>query len=502
MNIPSLTSIFKKKKKKLIVPDTILIKKLKALSSQSNLLVYKDITIYHHTDAFFIPLMVIDPLRGIYLFESKEWTYDELKNADIQKAQKQDDSENTLAFENKHDIIRKKFNELTHSDGVPIFNYLLMEYLSADEYEHLSDSFKELLPKEKIIFSDAQEADIFKKLQAASSENETLLSVDEILGTLFIQYALLRSDDTFCHASKEQRAFIDKELEDYSELLGLPRSGKSSILLLKAVVELLNDASKKIVIIKPTIFACDILKKKLLEIVEHAIVEIDLTSIEILTPLELINRHQKKLKREPLAQLFIDAKLMKKSFKVADIILCDDAQLYSIEFHEYLKHIQKHERLLLTYTESDSTDNLQFTHSFENPEKKVSFYQTNPHAKAMHLIYSLLERGATNIVIASNALSMERLKEDLDSFIEENVLHFDSSQRLINQNFSNLLLSEYKDLSELTVHHIILMDLCFSSENEIKYALHLAKKSVTILYEEDCLEIQNLRKTYEKSNQK
>ena len=499
MNIPSLTSLFKKKKKKLIVPDTILIKKLKTLSSQSSLYVYKDVTIYHHTEAFFIPLMVIDPLRGIYLFESKEWTYDELKNADIQKAQKQDESENTLAFENKHEIIRKKFNELTHSDGVPIFNYLLMEYLSADEYEHLSDSFKKLLPKEKIIFSDAQEADIFKKLQAASSEDATLLSIDEILGTLFIQYALLRSDNTFCHASQEQRTFIDRELEEYAELYGLPRSGKSSILLLKAVVELLNDASKKIIIIKPTLLACDILKKKLLEIVEHAIVEIDLTSIEILTPLELINRHQKKLKREPLQQLFIDAKLMKKSFEVADTILCDDAQLYSTEFLEYLKHIQKNRSLLLSYAGSDR-DNAELTHSFENPEKKVSFYNTHPHAKAMRIIYSLLENGAKNIAVAANTLSIERLKEDLSSFITEEALYIDSSQRLINQNFSNLLLCEYKELSELTINHILLMDLCFSSENEVEYALHLAKKSVDILYEEDCLAIQNLRKKYEQSN--
>ncbi len=89
---------------------------------------------------------MLDSLRGLYLFESKEWTYGELKKADIQKAQKQENSNDTLAYENTQNIIKQKFNELTHNDGVPIFNYLLMENLTADEYEYLKVIFCFLSP--------------------------------------------------------------------------------------------------------------------------------------------------------------------------------------------------------------------------------------------------------------------------------------------------------------------------------------------------------------------
>ena len=498
MNISSITSFFKKKTKKLVVPDTILIKKLKSLSFHSDLYVYKDITIYHHTHASTVPLMVIDALRGIYLFESKEWTYDVLKNADIQKAENQNASENTLAFENTHDLIRTKFNELTHSDGVPIFNYLLMEYLSADEYEHLSDSFKALLPKEKIIFSDSDEAEIFKKLQAASEENSSLPPINKILGTLFVQYAILQDDSSTQHANEEQIHFINREIDSTKELRGPFGSGKSNIVLLKALVELLNDKNKKIIIIKPTLLASDILKKKLLEIIEHAIVEIDLTSIEIVTPLELLNKHQIKLKREKLQNLTIDAKLMKKPFKVADIIFCDDAQLYPFEFIAYLEHIQKNAHLVKIISTLDSDVDLQQTYKGEH--KSIRFHKTNPHAKAMHLIASLLADDAQKVLLVSNSLSMEKLKDDLDSFIEENAVSLESATPLINQHFTNLQLCQYKDLNELEVDHIILMDLCFSSENEIEYALNLSTKSADILYEEDCMEITNLRNKYEKSS--
>ena len=499
MNISSITSLFKKKTKKLVVPDTILIKKLKSLSSQSNLYVYKDIKIYHHTHAFTIPLVVIDALRGIYLFESKEWTYDELKNADIQKAENQDASENTLAFENTQNLIRTKFNEIRHNDGVPIFNYLMMEYLSADEYEHLSDSFKELLPKEKIIFSDSDEADIFKKIQEASEENHSLLPINDILGTIFIQYAILKDASSTIHANEEQINFIDKDIHQLHEMKGAFSSGKSNVVLLKAIVEQLNDKNKKIIIIKPTILATDILKKRLLEIIEHAIVEVDLSAIEILTPLELLNRHQAKLKREKLQNISIDKKLMKKSFKVADIIFCDDAQLYPEEFLDYLSHIQKNSYLVKIEASLDE-ENLNLHTNYKDKNKNILFYRTNPHAKSMQLISSLLAQNAENILVVSNSMSMEKLKDDLSFYIEEVAQTLDSSLRLINQKFTNLLLCKYKDLNELKVDHIILMDLCFSSENEIEYALNLSTKSTYVLYEEDCIEINNLRNKYEKDS--
>ncbi|MDF1878524.1 hypothetical protein JHD46_02590 [Sulfurimonas sp. SAG-AH-194-C20] len=494
MNISSLISFFQKKPTQLTSLDTILIKKLKNLSYESNLLVFKDVKIYHHTSVYTINLIVLDSLRGLYLFESKEWTYDELKNADIQKAQNQENSNDTLAYENTQSIIKNKFNELTHNDGVPIFNYLMMENLNADEYEHLNDSFKSLLPQEKIIFSDSNQADILKKLHNSCEERNDLQSIDNIMGTLFIQYSILDTKGDIHLCTDEQRAFIDTPLQPITHLTGQHGSGKSNLLLLKAIVELLNKSSKRVLILKPTALACDIFKKKLLNIIEHAIIEIDLTSIEIITPVELLNKHILKLGKKLVSHIEIDSKLMKKSYNVADTIMCDDSDQLPNEFILYLNFLQKKSTLLLVST---LHDNANLSKNFRNINKKINFYKLHPHAKALQLISKYMAKKAKNILLVSNSMSREKLKEDLSSFIVGSPEVINSSEALINQNFNNLLFCNYSDINELNANHVILMDLCFTSENEIEYAFNLAQTSVDILYEEECDEITQLRNRYE-----
>lgn len=503
MNLSFISSLFKKNNDTLRVPDSMLVKKLKSLSSHSNLLVFGNVKIYHHTYIYDMPLIMLDPLRGLYIFEIKAWSYDDLKNANIQKAQNQKSSADTLSFDKTHNIIRQKFNELTHKDGVPIFNYLIMENLSADEYEHLNDSLKELLPFQKLIFNDYQDSDIFKQLQNASSENFELPSINEILGTLFIQYAILDETNSLHLCTQSQMDFLDTPLNNLTNLNGTHASGKSSLLLLKAIIELLQNPSLKIIIVKANLLACDIFKKKLLDIVEHAIIEIDLTSIEILTPLELINRHLKKLSKSPIDTLAdMGTQLANKKMKFADIIMCDDSYLLAEQFVEYLKPLQKVSKLLLVNDKQILQENF-LSEDFRKENRQIYFLQTNPHAKALHLISTLLKKNRDdNILLISNTLSQEKLKDDLESFIHQVPQQIDSSKHLINQNFSQLLFATYSDINALSAKHIIMLDLCFTNTYELEYALNLASKSVYILYEDESQEIINLKDNYESSQER
>lgn len=475
MHFPSLFSIFKKTTQELSVPDTLLIKKLKTLSSQSHLYLFKDVNIFHHADCYHIGLVLIDTYRGIYLFETKEWTYDELKNAEIKKASKQQASANTLSYENTHAIIRQKFNELTHTDGVPIFNFLLMENLNAQEYEHLHDSFKELLPQEKIIFSDASEAEIFKKLQAVTPENSNLPSLDTILGTLLIQYTFLDQKNRPKLANEAQRSFINKKLPSYSELTGLSNSGKSELLLLKAINEILQKNVKKVIIIKPTLLACDLLKKKFLELIEHAIVEIDLDALEILTPQEVQKRER------------------------VDLLLCDDADFLDTAFINELTKRQKNKTLLLVKNTLEKEDAL-LNESYRGSKCKYSFYDTHPHAKALQLIAKFIKNDAKKIFLVAKEETREHLLEDLESFITKTPQTLQSDKHLIYQNSSDIYFCGYEDINQMEVDHIIVMDLFSCSENLLEYAMNRANYSVDILYEQESQQIQNLRSRYEQSS--
>jgi hypothetical protein len=499
MNIPFLTSFLKKEKKTLHLPSSVLVKQLKTITEANALIVYENTTIYHHKKSFFIPLLLLDKERGIYIFEHKTWSYDDLKNATIEKATQQSSSNETLAFEKSHDIIKQKFNELIHTDGVPLYNFLLMENLSADEYEHLDDSFKELLPSQKIIFSDTNRSEILKKLSAVSEPQQDLPDIADIMGNVLIQYCVLDFQNTLHMATPEQMQFIDANISGYNVLYSEAGSGKTSAVALKVIVEKLKNPKIKITIIEPTILSSDILKKKLMDIIEHAIIEIDITTIQILTPLELINMHLKKLRKPELHDhLYIETTLMNKKFNIADLLICDDSDLFSGEFIAYLKHIQIKSSLLLINNSNEIEQTFTLAKSFKKENQEVIFHQTSPHAKALQLISKLLKtKEAKDILVVSSNLSKEKLKDDLDSFIENKAILLDSSKNLMDQDLDNLLLSTYSDINGIHAKYIILMDVCFAKRVELEYAVNLSFEKTFVLYDEECTNIYHLRNNFE-----
>lgn len=502
MNLSFLTSLFKKDTKPLSLPDSILIKQLKAVSRANYFSLFNNVSIFHHAHSYHISLMLLDKSRGLYIFEKKEWSYNDLKNATVEKAQEQESSNATLSYQKSQSLINQKFNELTHHDSVPIFNYLLMENLNTSEYDHLNDSFKALLPKDRIIFNDSIQKDILDKLHDIEPSEIPLPASKDIIGNLLIQYTILDDKNSLEICTQEQMDFIDAKISGVKTVNGVAKSGKSNTLLLKAILHILNCSDEKIVIIKPTLLACDIMKKKLLDIIEHAIIDINLLQISIITPLELINLHLKRLNKPILeAELHIDKTLLKKKFKIADFIMCDDSDLYEDDFINYLMHIQKDADLLLVNQQNqDST--FSFSKSFMPKNRTINLYKANQHAKTLLLISKLLLHAESkNILVVGDNLRKEQLQYDLKNYIEEESYLLDSSQNLINQNLDSLLLASYKDINEINANHLILIDTCSANFIEVRYAIGLAKESVTIIYEEECETIHKLKEVYENNEE-
>lgn len=502
MNLSYFTSFFKKKSKTLTLLESVLSKKLKSVLQENNLLIYENITIYHHTQSFFIPLLILDKHRGLYLFESKQWQYEELKDVKVQKATRQTSSEKSLAFENSHEIIRQRFNELLHNDGVPIFNYLLMENLKADEYQNLDISFQELIPKSKVMFSDSSSFEIIQKMHEGIEESHQLPNAPYIIGSILVQYCVVNKNSlSLC--TSEQMQFINAELSGVSVLDARSGSGKTNALALKVILEKLKNPDKKIIIIKETNLACEIVKKKLLEIIEHAIVEADITSIEVITPLDLVNKHLERLKKmQRVNSMYIDETLFKKPFAVADLIMCDDSDFYDNNFIAYLKHIQEKSALVLVSSREERKDFI-FNTNFRIAKQTAYFHKTNPHAKALQIISSLLQTNkAKEILVVSNSLSKEKLNDDLKYFIRDKAVLLDSSKNLVEIDLDSLTLATYADIDALGPKFVILLDLAFVEEAKLDYAFNLAEESVYVLYDDECEVINNLRSQYESTKER
>ena len=499
MNFSFLLSLFKKDKKTSNLPDSLLVKKLKDISSTHAFTLFNEVTIFHHSSSYKIPLLLLDETRGLYIFEKKTWSFDDLQDFTVQKAPNQDSSDNMLSFQKTQNLINKKINELTHHDGVPIFNYLIMDNLSTDEYGRLNDSFIELIPARRVIFSDSTTEEILEKLSFAELSDVKLPSKEDIFGNLLVQYSLLDENESLKLCSREQIDFINSETFGLETLNGASRSGKTNATLLKAIFQTLKNKDKKILIIKPTPLSRDILKKKLLDMVERAIVEINLSQIIILTPIELINLHLKKLKKEPLLKeaLRIDEILMTKKIHIADLVMCDDASLLREDFIQYLTRLQSDSSLLLVNNDSKEAT-YEFSGAYASKERVVNFHKANQHAKALLIVSKLLATAQPkDILIVSASLTREELLYDLEHFIEGKASLLDSSKNLLQQNLESLSLATYADVNELSAKHVILLDACSTALTQVQSAIGLATISVDAIYEEECESIHQLKEKYE-----
>lgn len=472
----SLVSLFKKNKSKSLgLPESVLLKKLKKLAHSHQFLIFENITIYHHSKNFFIPLLMVDKKKGIFLFEYKGWTYDELKNAKAEKATQQTSSENTLAFEKAHEFMRRKFKELLHQDEIPITNYLLMENLNVDQYKHLDESFHQLLPEEKILFHDSSDDQILSKLSSIEQNVPSEYEISTIISSLLIQYAIIDNKQKIHLASDEQMHFINSQLVSFEILRGPTGSGKTSAILLKAILEKLKNPNLKIVIIKSTNLACDILKKKLLDIVEHAIIEVDLTSIEIVTPLYYTNRSVRY-----------------------DLTICDDAWSLELDFLEKLKKVQNNNHIIMVENSNKRSEKLTFTKNFKNQYKDTFFYEANPYAKTLQIISSLLlTSNSGSIMVIGSEVDQLKLHDDLEYFIKDTITVLDAKKSLVEQDLDKLVLASYNDICAIDKDYVIMINIAEANIKKLEYAFNLCSKSVYVVYDKSSENLNLIRNKFE-----
>lgn len=467
MNIPLFKSFFKTKTQNRELKDSITLKNLKECCTQNGLILYENVTIYHHAQSYFIPLLAVDLYRGIYIFEYKQWSFDDLKGAKIQTAREQESTKESIAFEKTNKIIRLKFNELTHNDGVDIFNFVLMENLSTQDYEKLDENIKNILLESKLLFYDLDATQIEQKLSKTKPKSYDLPSLVDIIGTLLIQHRIIDKDSKYM-ATKQQITFIEDNSVAHHILYGQNSSGKTSALLLKALLHKLRYPQQNITIISPTTLSCDILKQKLLDIVENAIIEFDLTSINITTPSYDLN--------------------------TTDFLICDDADLMKEEFITYLKEVQNDNTLIIATSTSPKDANFVFEKIFNTKDTDIKFFKTNPYAKTLQLVSMIAkEHPLEDILIVCNNRSKEYLYEDLEFFVQKNPSKLDASKNIVEQKLNTLLLATYDEIISINAKFVIMLDTKDISLTLLNYALNMAKESVYVLYEkeEDIASIKN-----------
>lgn len=463
-----LSDIFSKNKAPLFVPDSVLLKKIQDFSDKNLFSMFKNAKIFHHKDILDIPLLLVGPKRGIYIFEYKTWCYDEIKNFTAARSSHLNPSQNSLAFESKHAFIKKRFSEVINNHDIHIFNFVIMENLTRAEYYNLDDSFHKLIPQSKTLFKLDSSYEIKEKILGASEEKSDILDINTIISTLFVQNTILSDNGKIKATSKEQNNIIFHHFSNVNYISCAYNSGKTTTILLKALYEHLIDKSKEIVILEPTNTACELLNQKLLDTVEYSIVEVDFSKISIFTPQ---NFNQKK----------------------ADILLVDDAFMLDADFINSLVNTKNDLIIFEDYRKSNESRYF-LTNSYQDAVD-IEYLPGDPYALTFINIQRALNNGAGEkdiLIVTTNDEEKEKINEDLLHFVEHSPTLLDPDKSINNQKLDHLLIAKYDDLSGITRDYLFLFNPKEIKENFVNFVFSRAKKKIFVIYSEDNNFIGNL----------
>ncbi len=475
MTLKKIGSLFKKisKKTNLSLPDSILVKKLKSLCKQNNYLIYENITIYHHNHSMFIHFIILDPLRGIYLFEDKSWDYNELNSHNIERQHNTKKSKKSLSYENTASFIQKKLAEVINNYSIGIFNFLLTPNLSLDDYKHLDYEKKALLPKEKIIFNDTDDNEILTKLRYTKNEDSNIPDCTILIANLLTQFLIIDENRPVKLASNEQQSFILNRDYCVENLEGLSQSGKTSAILLKTILLKLEDKNTNVTIIKPTVLSCDLAKIALMNLVEHSIIDVDITSISVITPQEF-----------------------EESRIIADHILCDDSNLLEEDFLNYLLSFSNKSKISLVNSKQNVDVSFKLSKAFQKRNLKAEFIKKQPIPETLNILSDYAKNKSKKILTISSKENNINILNGLEESLKDEVTILDSSKKIIDQGKKFIFLCDYYNINAQRADIIILLDMCELSQDELGYAISLADEKVYLIYESECDNINTLKKIF------
>jgi len=475
-------------------------------------ILFSDTTVYYHRSFIDLEALLIVPHHGILLFKSLEWDFESIKEATVEAALPSNKKKVALSIDTTLQVINQKFNEILHQDLDITKSFVLFDNLKEAEFDLLDNSFHKLIPKSRALFSDETLESLTTKIDAAfEHEDRVEVETETLISTLFMQYTLL--DDEGLPKKKllnaQQKNYIDIPFSSLSTLVGPYGSGKSTLMLLKVLTQKIRHPKERILIIEPTVTACELMRQRLLHSIEYAIVDVDLSTIKVMTPKQLLENHAQSLYKKPLEPIEITPKMMQKKFNIADLIICDDMELLSSEFIAYLLHIQSdkllhfitakaemaqaEQRVLAqSYRISDALIQL-CTHQSITQEDyqnipNITLYHGNLYMQSILAFKKLLRHAQpqeTCLIITPNRAFSLALYDEMHEFVEEGISLFDANESLTNQAIEQHRIVQYDEIASLEAEHIIITGIKSDDLNQFCYALGRATKNIHLIFNDN-----------------
>ncbi|ADR33279.1 hypothetical protein Sulku_0613 [Sulfuricurvum kujiense DSM 16994] len=432
---------------------------------------YENFNLFYQDTHISIDLLFFIPYRGLLFGEKLQWDAETLQGATVKLPSQKNDAEPSTRLGRTEAAIRHKLEDILSFDSTVCERFIWLSRLSEDEFDTLDSSFHELLPKERLIFNDSTKESIHHKLCTLAPKLSEPYQKQRIMGSLQSHMLLVpteeKSNGTFL--SDEQKKFLETDYSDtVTSLFGEYHSGKSTVLIRKALLLLLNKPDVKILIITPTLIGGEILRNELVSLIEYGALKVELASLTFSTPAYTQNITEFA------------------GFQSASVVMCDDAYTMEKDFLDALiAHREKRWLLLSFHNEyipiSDSTLILH-----NNYQKNIPFAKI-PASADNALLTLLLElrvrmqsiNAEEIMVILQDDERINDYKEAIDEYFRINARLLTPEFSLQYQNLDDLIITTPENAYGLHMPHIYLVT---SDESEhYTYALSRASESATII---------------------
>ncbi|HEX5670203.1 MAG TPA: DEAD/DEAH box helicase family protein [Sulfuricurvum sp.] len=434
-------------------------------------------TLFHHESHTTIGLLIFLPYYGLYLGEKILWNLQELKGASVKRLTRQSHAASHTQLESTEKAIYQKLQDVLSFDSTPLERIFWMTNLTSAEFETLSPSFHELMPKGRLIFKDNITLEIQSKLHALRERQLHPFSKLKVIGSLRAHTLLLpTSTEPFgSFLSPEQMIFLDIPVPRRCVLvLSSPHgSGKSTVLIRKIMDYLLTHPDEAALIITPTRFSGELLLKEFVALMEFAAVKCDLTRLHFHTPAK-----------------GMEAIETTRHFLQSTLIVCDDTHLLDAGSLERIIEHKGSRSLLLCGVSNPTNTN---TDVFTLPTVyRAPVIRTVNFSHTKGALYALLTGLKTHLETASANLIMIILptSEMLMEYKIAIETHLSVKCRVLNDTFSlqydnleEITLSTPEYISALNVPHSYLINLDKDDPLYYPIALSRASDTVTIISE-------------------
>lgn len=204
--------------------------------------IYSNLPLFHHQQQHIIPCMMLHPDAGVVLFNFFNHSAKELAGVKASVASKKDKDAEIKSSDIKS-FIQLRFDEIFHTQISPVRSILICSNLSEAEFDALDQSFHTLIPKSLALFSDSRDEHYLKCVIQKESQG---YDTQKIKQAIFGEFVLPDKNILF---SLEQQKAVHLPFEKECLIKALPGSGKSSVLVAKALYEKMKDPSLKLIIL-------------------------------------------------------------------------------------------------------------------------------------------------------------------------------------------------------------------------------------------------------------